>query len=91
MKSVEKCSVPNQPLEGFNVGMDVIKPLQGFGLRVYAPRISCGAIEIEALWASVVVIVVPNSRSIPSSASSLPFAIKYNERFIFQDEPLVCV
>jgi hypothetical protein len=33
--------------------MDVIKPLQGFGLRVYVPRISCGAIEIEALWASL--------------------------------------
>ena len=31
--------------------MNVVKPLQGFGLRVYFPRISCGAIEIEARWA----------------------------------------
>ena len=33
--------------------MDVIKPLRGLGLLDYPPPgISCGAIEIEALWAS---------------------------------------
>ena len=42
---------PKTPM-GFNDGMDVIKLLQGVGSRVYVPRISCGAIEIEALWAS---------------------------------------
>ncbi len=52
MKSVEQCSVPQQTPTGFNDGMDVIKPRWGFGLRVYVPRISCGAIKIEALWAS---------------------------------------
>ena len=74
MKSVEKYSVPKQTLEGFNFGMDVIKPLQGLGLPVYAPRISCGAIEIEALQASRMRLMFVSQT--PVNEESLPLNIQ---------------
>ncbi len=39
--------VPPKPQTGFNDGMDVIKPLQGFGLRVYGPSFHAGVLKLR--------------------------------------------